>query len=124
MEIYNEINKNENIIIALGFFDGIHKGHQKIISTLVAQSKILGVPCAVVSFSDNPANYFSNENIPNISKVILSSMMLSFGGLSVHMQIFSQINDVKIKYLPFFIGRILQSIISGILSYLFYVIIL
>jgi len=65
-----------------------------------------------------------NENIPNISKVILSSMMLSFGGLSVHMQIFSQINDVKIKYLPFFIGRILQSIISGILSYLFYVIIL
>lgn len=67
MEVFSEINKNENIVIALGYFDGIHKGHQKIISTLVNQSKIMGVKCAVVSFSQNPANYFSSDTIQNIN---------------------------------------------------------
>ena len=101
MEIYNEINKNENIIIALGFFDGIHKGHQKIISTLVAQSKILGVPCAVVSFSDNPANYFSNENIPNISSFKDKQAILESLGVDYLYELdFEQYKDLSaIEYL-------------------------
>lgn len=56
----------------------------------------------------------------NLTKVILSSCILSFGGLSVHMQVISQLIDTNISYKSFFIGRILQVFISLILSYFIY----
>lgn len=61
--------------------------------------------------------YISLEAIPLKLKCVLSVMILSFGGLSVHMQIVSIISDTKIKYFPFLFSRILHSIISGIMLY-------
>ncbi len=62
--------------------------------------------------------YISLEAIPLKLKCILSVMILSFGGISVHLQITSILSDTKIKYLPFLLSRILHSIISGILMFL------
>ena len=64
--------------------------------------------------------YISMEDIPLKLKCILSVMILSFGGLSVHMQIVSILSDTKIKYLPFLLSRILHSIISGLLLFIFF----
>jgi len=57
-------------------------------------------------------------DIPLKTKTILSTMIISFGGLSVHTQIISILSDTNIKYFPFLIARILHGIISGILVYL------
>ena len=54
--------------------------------------------------------------IPLKFKVIYSVMILSFGGLSVHMQMFS-ILDTKVKYFPFLVARILHVLISSLLAY-------
>ena len=51
-------------------------------------------------------------------KAVIASCFLAFGGLSVHMQVMSQIVDTDIKYKYFFIGRIYQMIISGVITYL------
>ena len=51
-------------------------------------------------------------------KAVIASCFLAFGGMSVHMQVMSQIVDTDIKYKYFFIGRIYQTIISGIITYL------
>ena len=59
-------------------------------------------------------------NIPDFYKVIISSMILSFGGISVHMQILSFIEDTNISYKPFFIARIYHSILSGVFAYVLY----
>ena len=56
--------------------------------------------------------------IPLIYKAVIASCFLSFGGLSVHMQVMSQITDTDIKYRYFFIGRIYQMILSGLITYL------
>jgi len=64
--------------------------------------------------------YISLEAIPLKLKCILSVMILSFGGLSVHMQIVSIISDTKIKYFPFLLSRILHSIVSGLMLYLLF----
>ncbi len=64
--------------------------------------------------------YISMEDIPLKLKCVLSVMILSFGGLSVHMQIVSILSDTKIKYLPFLLSRILHSIISGLLLFIFF----
>lgn len=53
-----------------------------------------------------------------IYKAVIASMILAFGGLSVHVQVISQIIGTKIKYHYFFMGRMYQMIISGILTYI------
>ena len=60
-------------------------------------------------------------NFSDLTKVILSSCILSFGGLSVHMQVISQLIDTDISYKYFFIGRIFQVVISLFLSYYIYI---
>ncbi len=59
MTVY-EYGKNERPcgkrVVALGFFDGVHLGHRKIISTAIARAKELGVPSAVFTFrSESPS---------------------------------------------------------------------
>ena len=51
-------------------------------------------------------------------KLIIASCILAFGGFSVHLQVISQIVGTKIKYIYFFIGRMYQLIIAGVLTYL------
>lgn len=63
--------------------------------------------------------YISMEDIPLKLKCTLAVMILSFGGLSVHMQITS-IMSSKIKYFPFLVCRIIHSIISGILMFILF----
>ena len=52
-----------------------------------------------------------------IYKAVIASCFLAFGGFSVHMQVISQISGTKINYKYFFIGRIYQMILSGIITY-------
>ena len=56
-------------------------------------------------------------NLPLTYKIVITSMFLSFGGLSVHMQVINEIINTKIKYSYFLLGRIIQTIISGLITY-------
>ena len=60
----------------------------------------------------------SRLNINVIYKAVIVSIFLSFGGISVHIQVLSQITETKIRYIYFFIGRMYQTIISVILTYI------
>lgn len=59
-------------------------------------------------------------NFSDLTKIILSSCILSFGGLSVHMQVISQLIDTDISYKYFFVGRVFQVVISLFISYFIY----
>ena len=61
--------------------------------------------------------YISLEAIPLKLKCVLTVMILSFGGFSVHMQIMGVLSDTDIKYLPFLISRIFASIFSSLLMF-------
>ena len=69
-------------------------------------------------------NNLSKLNIPNIYKTILTSMTLSFGGLAIHMQVLSFITEVNLSYKKFLIARIYHSILSGIIAYILYILII
>lgn len=62
--------------------------------------------------------------LSDIYKVVISTMFISFGGLAVHMQVLSQLVDTDISYQTFFIARIFHSIISGIISYLLFILLM
>ena len=60
----------------------------------------------------------SKLSISMLSKTVIASAFLAFGGISVHVQVLSQITGTKIKYIYFFLGRLYQMIISGVLTYI------
>lgn len=64
--------------------------------------------------------YISILNIPLKLKSILSAMILSFGGLSVHMQVVSIISDTKIRYFPFLVARLLHAFIASFLTFILF----
>ena len=64
--------------------------------------------------------YISLEALPLKIKCILSVMILSFGGLSIHLQIMSILSDTNIKYMPFLLSRIIHAIISGISMFILF----
>ncbi len=64
--------------------------------------------------------YVSLLDISLKIKTTISVMFLSFGGLSIHIQIKSILSDTNIKYIPYLIARTLHTTISGILSYILF----
>ena len=61
--------------------------------------------------------YVSVLNIPLKLKSILTAMILSFGGLSVHMQVISIISSTKIRYFPFLVARVIHALLASILVF-------
>lgn len=45
-------------VLAVGAFDGVHKGHQKLIESARQQASILGVPLVVYTFDPPPRVHF------------------------------------------------------------------
>ena len=64
MKIYNntKINKKHcNSILAIGNFDGIHLGHQKVISQAKKKAKKKKLPFGVMTFEPVPVMYFNSK---------------------------------------------------------------
>ena len=64
-----ELNNCGECVCALGNFDGIHKGHQKLIESAVSIAKSKALRSAVFTFTDHPLNVMSGHII---TKNILS----------------------------------------------------
>ncbi len=62
--------------------------------------------------------YISNTTIPLILKASIITFFISFGGISIHMQVFSLLSDYKLKYKDYFIARVIHAIISSSLVFL------
>ncbi len=69
MKIFSDINETLNIdstVVALGNFDGIHKGHQELIKRTVENGKLAGLVPAIFTFSNHPKILTNNEQIKSI----------------------------------------------------------
>ena len=58
MQTFDKINENKNLSLALGFFDGVHLAHQKVIKSAVDYAKQHDLKSAVITFKDHPCCYF------------------------------------------------------------------
>lgn len=64
--------------------------------------------------------YVSMLEISLRLKTTLSVMIISFGGLSVHLQVMSILSNTKVKYLPFLLSRIIHALIAGLIAFLIF----
>ena len=62
--------------------------------------------------------YVSNLNIPIDLKASLITFFISFGGISIHLQVFSILNDYKLKYSTYLIARIIHGFFASSIVYL------
>jgi riboflavin kinase/FMN adenylyltransferase len=50
--------------VSIGNFDGVHRGHQSIVSTLVAKARQAGVPAVVLTFNPHPIHLLRPHHAP------------------------------------------------------------
>lgn len=62
--------------------------------------------------------YLSLSNFNIELKAIISSFFISFGGFCIHAQVFSILENKKIRYFPYLISRVTHGIISAFLTFL------
>ena len=58
MQILHDLSENPNLSLALGYFDGVHIGHQAVIKNAVNFAKQNGGKSAVITFKDHPCCFF------------------------------------------------------------------
>jgi riboflavin kinase / FMN adenylyltransferase len=65
MQHYSSLNEVslQNSWLAIGVFDGVHRGHQQIIRRLTAGAHEHGVPAVVLTFHPHPARYLGADEI-------------------------------------------------------------
>ena len=64
MKIYNNTNlkhKHLNSVIAIGNFDGLHLGHQKVLKEAKQKAQKLKLPLGVMTFEPVPVMFFSKK---------------------------------------------------------------
>lgn len=57
----HNLKKQAGSAVTIGNFDGVHVGHEKIISRLVGSAKVLGLPSVLISFAPTPQCFFGRE---------------------------------------------------------------
>jgi riboflavin kinase/FMN adenylyltransferase len=68
MEIHSVINGLQSsargAVVAIGNFDGVHRGHQAVIAQARAQADALGAPLGVMTFEPHPRAFFAPDAPP------------------------------------------------------------
>lgn len=66
MKQFNTLDEIKNIketVVALGNFDGVHKGHQELIRRMVKSAKTAGLKSAVFTFANHPKNVLAGRPV-------------------------------------------------------------
>ena len=119
MKIYNNLNlkkKHHNSIVAIGNFDGIHLGHQKVLKQAKEKAKNKKLPFGVITFEPIPVMYFNHKiknhrlNSLDQKKTLLKKLKLDFLVIIKFNKIFSSLiaeqfvkkiiyEKIRLKYL-------------------------
>ena len=94
MKIYNNTNlniKHKKAVIAVGNFDGLHLGHQKVIKEAKMTAKKLKLPFGVMTFEPLPVMFF-NKKIKNHRINSLNQKKNSFKKLKLDFLIIIKFN--------------------------------
>ncbi len=78
----NKIFLNDNtkpgkpLVATIGFFDGVHRGHQYLISQVVAEAKAAGMESAVITFDEHPRKVLHQEFQPQLLSSFEGKLLL------------------------------------------------
>ncbi|RUL79835.1 bifunctional riboflavin kinase/FAD synthetase [Dyella choica] len=85
-------------VVAVGAFDGLHRGHQALLSEVRQRAQELGCTPIVVSFEPLPRAYFSKEPVPRLSSV--REKLLGFAAAGMEHTLLLRFNQALTAMLP------------------------
>lgn len=56
--------RHRGCVATIGSFDGVHRGHQAVLTQVIATARKLGVPSLAMVFEPQPYEYFAPEQAP------------------------------------------------------------
>ncbi|MDP1573630.1 MAG: bifunctional riboflavin kinase/FAD synthetase [Coxiellaceae bacterium] len=63
MQLIRDVSQAlEKSVVTIGNFDGLHKGHQRLIEALLTAATQLNVPSVLLTFQPNPSELFTPQN--------------------------------------------------------------
>ncbi|KXI28181.1 bifunctional riboflavin kinase/FAD synthetase [Paraglaciecola hydrolytica] len=62
--LHNLREKHRACVLTIGKFDGVHLGHQAVLSQVVDKARQLGLPATVMVFEPQPEELFTPDNAP------------------------------------------------------------
>ena len=62
--LHNLRDKHRGCVLTIGKFDGVHLGHQAVLSQVVVKARELGLPATVMVFEPQPEELFTPDNAP------------------------------------------------------------
>lgn len=62
----NDLNNNQKVCLAIGMFDGVHLGHQKVLQNAINAASQNDAISVAVTFDQHPANIISPKNAPSL----------------------------------------------------------
>ena len=68
--------------VAIGKFDGLHLGHQRIVEELL-KGRAAGLTCVVFTFDPSPMSFFSGRKIPELATLSEKRRMFEEAGVDV-----------------------------------------
>ena len=66
MQVFRAIPQKADtpIVLTIGNFDGVHRGHQALLAHVTARARTAGRPSAVMTFEPHPREFFAHERRP------------------------------------------------------------
>ena len=62
--LHNVKERHRECVLTIGNFDGVHHGHQVLLSHLEAKKRELGVPSMLLTMEPAPREFFAGEAVP------------------------------------------------------------
>lgn len=62
--LHNVRDAHRGGVLTIGSFDGVHRGHQEMLGSVIQQARDAGVPALAMTFEPQPHEYFSGERAP------------------------------------------------------------
>ena len=111
MKIYTSLEKQSTpLSVALGYFDGVHKGHKKVITETV-NFKSKGVVPSVFTFSENPRSVLSNSKCHQL--IDNNTKQKIFSNLNVEILYMIDFNLIKNLSPEEFVKNILKDTLNA-----------
>ncbi len=60
----DKVKEIKNLILTIGYFDGLHRGHQKVIRAVIAEAKKEQGTSAILTFNRHPRSVTKNIQVP------------------------------------------------------------
>lgn len=95
-------------VVAIGNFDGIHKGHQTLLKAAIKQGKDLSMPTGILTFKDHPRHFFLKDRTWEI--IPLAQKLDFFSRMGFDFCVVSPATENILKMLPLeFMQEILKN---------------